>query len=136
MPIHLKWCVKSKVFCLLIKLQIHAFLLQSRQGKTRLSKYYSAFETDDKRELEADVHKLIVKRDQKCTNFVDYRKYKVVYQRYAWLYFSFVVDPTDNELSYLEIIHLFVELLDKFFDSVCELDLVFNFYKVRFRPLS
>lgn len=36
----------------------------------------------------------------------------------------------DNELLYLESIHLFVELLDKYFESVCELDLVFNFYKV------
>jgi len=30
----------------------------------------------------------------------------------------------------LEAIHLFVEILDTFFDNVCELDLVFNFYKV------
>jgi len=37
----------------------------------------------------------------------------------------------DNELAYLESIHLLVELLDKFFASVCELDLVFNFHKVR-----
>lgn len=33
------------------------------------------------------------------------------------------MDVTDNELAYLETIHLFVELLDKFFGSVCELDL-------------
>lgn len=29
-----------------------------------------------------------------------------------------------------EFIHLFVEVLDQYFGSVCELDLVFNFYKV------
>lgn len=46
------------------------------------------------------------------------------------LYFIYCLDVNDNELAYLEIIHLFVELLDKFFTSVCELDLVFNFYKV------
>ena len=40
------------------------------------------------------------------------------------------VDVTDNELAYLESIHLFVEVLDHFFNNVCELDLVFNFYKV------
>lgn len=32
----------------------------------------------------------------------------------------------------LESIHLFVEVLDRFFRNVCELDLVFNFYKVPF----
>ena len=41
------------------------------------------------------------------------------------------MDANDNELSYLEAIHFFVEVLDSFFGNVCELDLVFNFYKVR-----
>ena len=36
----------------------------------------------------------------------------------------------DNELVYLESIHLFVELLDQYFSNVCELDIVFNFNKV------
>eukprot|EP00954_Amorphochlora_amoebiformis_P022431 1353288-Amorphochlora_amoeboformis.AAC.1 len=53
-----------------------------------------------------------------------------VYRRYAGLYFTICVDPNDNELAYLESIHLFVEILDKYFGSVCELDLVFGFYKV------
>jgi hypothetical protein len=42
-----------------------------------------------------------------------------------------VVSADDNELAYLEAIHLFVEVLDAYFGNVCELDLVFNFYKVR-----
>ena len=33
---------------------------------------------------------------------------KVIYRRYAGLYFSLCVDVTDNELAYLESIHLFV----------------------------
>jgi len=40
------------------------------------------------------------------------------------------VDANDNELAYLEAIHFFVEVLDAFFGNVCELDLVFNFFKV------
>ena len=40
------------------------------------------------------------------------------------------IDSTENELSMLELIHLFVEILDKYFGSVCELDVVYNFYKV------
>ena len=59
-----------------------------------------------------------------------YKQYKVIYRRYAGLFFSLCVDVTDNELLYLETIHLFVELLDKYFGNVCELDLVFNFHKV------
>ena len=54
----------------------------------------------------------------------------MVYRRYAGLFFSMCVDVTDNELAYLESIHLFVEILDHYFSNVCELDLVFNFHKV------
>jgi len=56
--------------------------------------------------------------------------YKLVYRRYAGLFFTIAVDGNDNELAYLETIHLFVELLDKYFSNVCELDIVFNFNKV------
>ena len=75
-----------------------------------------------------------------------FRNYKIVYRRYAGLFFCWCVDTNDNELAYLKGIHLFVEILgkgslflhlfaitvhlifvDTFFDNVCELDLVFNF---------
>ena len=46
------------------------------------------------------------------------------------------MDANDNELAYLEAIHFFVEVLDSFFGNVCELDLVFNFYKVCFDFVS
>ena len=42
----------------------------------------------------------------------------------------FGINSDDNELASLELIHLFVETLDKYFGSVCELDVVYNFYKV------
>ena len=42
----------------------------------------------------------------------------------------FGIDSDDNELASLELIHLFVETLDKYFGSVCELDVVYNFHKV------
>ena len=40
-----------------------------------------------------------------------FRNYKVVYRRYAGLFFCVCVDANDNELAYLEAIHLFVEIL-------------------------
>ena len=42
----------------------------------------------------------------------------------------FGIDTDDNELASMELIHLFVETLDRYFGSVCELDVVYNFYKV------
>lgn len=38
--------------------------------------------------------------------------------RYASLYFCMCIDPDDNELEILEIIHHFVEILDRYFGSV------------------
>ncbi|PGH07122.1 AP-2 complex subunit sigma [Blastomyces parvus] len=87
---------------------------------------------DEKVKLKGEVHRLIAPRDQKYqSNFVEFRRStKIVYRRYAGLFFCVCVDANDNELAYLEAIHFFVEVLDQFFGNVCELDLVFNFYKV------
>ncbi|GAA6026221.1 hypothetical protein JCM10207_004275 [Rhodosporidiobolus poonsookiae] len=110
---------------------IRFILVQNRQGKTRLSKFYVPYEDDEKVRIRGEVHRLIAPRDQKYqSNFVEFRNHKLVYRRYAGLFFSFCVDANDNELVWLEAIHLFVEVLDAFFGNVCELDLVFNFYKV------
>ncbi|KAG6419698.1 hypothetical protein SASPL_116208 [Salvia splendens] len=109
---------------------IRFILLQNRQGKTRLAKYYIPLEESEKHKVEYEVHRLVVNRDPKFTNFVEFRTHKVIYRRYAGLFFSLCVDITDNELAYLESIHLFVEILDHFFSNVCELDLVFNFHKL------
>lgn len=67
-----------------------------------------------------------------------FRNFKIIYKRYAGLYFALCVDINDNELTYLEVrhnrpmqlIHLFVETMDQYFGNVCELDIVFNFHKV------
>ena len=61
---------------------------------------------------------------------LQFKTNKIIYRRYAGLFFSMCVDVTDNELAYLESVHLFVEILDHYFSNVCELDLVFNFHKV------
>ena len=80
--------------------------------------------------MEREIHRQVVSRDVKHTNFVEYRNFKVIYRRYQGLYFILGVDVTANELSILEFIHLFVEVLDMYFGNVCELDLVFNFHRV------
>ncbi|KAG9393794.1 Adaptor Protein Complex 2 subunit sigma (AP2S1) [Carpediemonas membranifera] len=109
---------------------IRFFLIQNRQGRTRLSKWYIPYEEDEQHKVEAEVHSLVTTRSPRFTNFVEYRTFKVIYRRYAGLFFTMGIDEDDNELAHLEVIHLFVEVLDKFFGNVCELDLVFNFLKV------
>jgi AP-1 complex subunit sigma 1/2 len=57
---------------------------------------------------------------------------KVVYRRYASLFFVAGIDATDNELITLEIVHRYVEQMDKYYGNVCELDIIFNFQKAYF----
>ncbi|RRT51584.1 hypothetical protein B296_00035038, partial [Ensete ventricosum] len=54
---------------------IRFILLQNRQGKTRLAKYYIPLEDSEKHKVEYEVrvHRLVVNRDPKYTNFVEVR---------------------------------------------------------------
>jgi AP-2 complex subunit sigma-1 len=111
---------------------IRFILIHNRQGKIRLAKWYNIISEDEKTKIKLEVHRLVAARDQRSlSNFIEYRNYKVIYKRYAGLYFSFCVDIKDNELGYLESIHFFVEILDAYFKNVCELDLVFNVSSIR-----
>lgn len=114
---------------------IRFFLLQNKSGKTRLSKYYHPFADDEKIKMENEIHRIFMQRDASFTNFVEvcvatqeknlphlpristsfmigvqYKSFKLVFRRYAGLFFIFAIDVTDNELLYLESIHLFVEV--------------------------
>uniref|UniRef100_A0A452VGX0 Adaptor related protein complex 3 subunit sigma 1 n=1 Tax=Ursus maritimus TaxID=29073 RepID=A0A452VGX0_URSMA len=55
---------------------------------------------------------------------------KLIYRHYATLYFVFCVDSSESELGILDLIQVFVETLDKCFENVCELDLIFHVDKV------
>ena len=51
---------------------------------------------------------------------------KIVYRHYATLYIAFVVDGSESELGILDLVQVFVEALDKSFQNVCELHLIFH----------
>lgn len=113
-------------------MSIRFIVVLNRQGKSRLLKWFdNRYQSAEKHEIVAEVHRLILTRDLRHqANFVEYRNIKLVYRRYAGLYFVAAIDMDDSELSYLESLHFMVEILDTYFDSVCELDLVFNFHKL------
>lgn len=79
-----------------------------------------------------EINNIVLTRSSKLCNFLDWKEFKIVYKKYASLYFISLVDKEDNELAVLESMHHFVEVLDKYFNSVCELDLIFNFHKAYF----
>ena len=91
----------------------------------------SANEAQKTQDVIVQIYRLISSRDHKHqSNFVEFSdSTKLVYKRYAGLFFVMGVGLQDEEPIYLSHIHLFVEVLDAFFGNVCELDIVFNFYK-------
>ena len=93
---------------------IRFVLMVNKQGQTRLAQYYERFSKMDERcALESEViRKCLSRTDVQCS-FYEYRGYKVVYRRYASLFFIVGVEGEDeNELSILEFIHALVETLD------------------------
>ncbi|KAF9328279.1 AP-1 adaptor complex sigma subunit Aps1 [Linnemannia elongata] len=111
---------------------INYVLLVSRQGKTRLAKWFTTMSPKEKTKIIKDVTQLVLSRRTKMCNFLEYKDTKVIYRRYASLFFITGIDPNDNELLTLEIIHRYVEVLDRYFGNVCELDLIFNFHRAYF----
>eukprot|EP00092_Neocalanus_flemingeri_P011882 GFUD01012814.1.p1 GENE.GFUD01012814.1~~GFUD01012814.1.p1 ORF type:complete len:158 (-),score=31.10 GFUD01012814.1:241-714(-) len=111
---------------------IQFMLLFSRQGKLRLQKWFDAYQDKSKKKITRELISTILARKPKMCSFIEWKDLKIVYKRYASLYFCAAIDSTDNELITLEIIHRYVELLDKYFGSVCELDIIFNFEKAYF----
>ncbi|XP_026076972.1 AP-1 complex subunit sigma-2 [Carassius auratus] len=112
-----------------INLKMQFMLLFSRQGKLRLQKWYVPLSDTQKKKISREVIQMVLARKPKMCSFLEWRDLKIVYKRYASLYFCCAVEDQENELITLEIIHRYVELLDKYFGSVCELDIIFNFEK-------
>uniref|UniRef100_A0A8D3BBA4 AP-1 complex subunit sigma-2 n=1 Tax=Scophthalmus maximus TaxID=52904 RepID=A0A8D3BBA4_SCOMX len=123
--------VDDDVF-LISSFQMQFMLLFSRQGKLRLQKWYVPLSDKEKKKITRELVQTVLARKPKMCSFLEWRDLKVVYKRYASLYFCCAIEEQDNELITLEIIHRYVELLDKYFGSVCELDIIFNFEKAYF----
>ena len=51
----------------------------------------------------------------------------VTYRHYATLYFIIISTATESPLALIDLVQVYVEALDRLFENVCELDLIFNF---------
>ena len=82
--------------------------------------------------MEGEIVRKCIRRTDKQCNVVDYMEYKVIYRRYASLFFVLGVDHVENDLAMLEFIHATVEALDVHFGNVCELDIMYQLGTVHF----
>jgi len=108
---------------------IKYMLLLSRQGKLRLAKWFNTIGPKAKARIIQDLTQQVLARRPRMCNVLEYKDTRVIYRRYASLFFVCGIEATDNELMTLEVIHRYVEVLDRYFGNVTELDLIFNFQK-------
>ncbi|TFK23091.1 Adaptor protein complex sigma subunit [Coprinopsis marcescibilis] len=122
---------------------IHAVLIFNTSGLPRLTKFYTPLHQSAETVVEK-IFSLVSTRPPGLCNFLEApeleaflgpkggidERWRVVYRNYATLYFVFVVDSSESELGVLDLIQVFVESLDRAFENVCELDLVFHFDEV------
>ncbi|XP_040457122.1 AP-4 complex subunit sigma-1 [Falco naumanni] len=109
---------------------IKFFLMVNKQGQTRLSRYYEHVEINKRTMLEAEVIKKCLSRSKDQCSFIEYKDFKLVYRQYAALFVVVGINETENEMAVYELIHNFVEVLDKYFSRVSELDIMFNLDRV------
>ncbi|XP_032050738.1 AP-3 complex subunit sigma-2 isoform X2 [Aythya fuligula] len=117
---------------------INAVLVFNNHGKPRLVRFYQHLAEEVQQQLIRETFHLVLKRDEHICNFLECGSlfggadYKLIYRHYATLYFVFCVDSSESELGILDLIQVFVETLDKCFENVCELDLIFHMDKVHY----
>ena len=109
-------------------------LMVNKQGQTRLASYFTWYPIHERVALETEIIRRCLLRTEYQCSFLEYRGLKVVYRRYASLFFVVAVDgdESENELAILEFIHSLVETMDTYFESVCELDIMYHIEKAHY----
>eukprot|EP01013_Petalomonas_cantuscygni_P016792 TRINITY_DN33850_c0_g1_i1.p2 TRINITY_DN33850_c0_g1~~TRINITY_DN33850_c0_g1_i1.p2 ORF type:complete len:166 (+),score=24.49 TRINITY_DN33850_c0_g1_i1:65-499(+) len=107
-------------------------LLVNKQGQTRLARYTDFMSVAERNALEGEIIRKCLQRKESECSFIEHLQYKLIYRRYASLFFIVGVDGHENELSILELIHALVETYDRYFVEVCELDVMYQLDKAHF----
>lgn len=116
---------------------IKGILIVNNYGQVRLQRFYQEVPDGGSAELVRRIFQQVGKRPDNFCNYLelatsDWGPFKIIYRHYATLYFIFAVDQQESELGILDLIQVFVEALDKCFENVCELDIIFHSDKVNY----
>ncbi|TFJ80284.1 hypothetical protein NSK_008427 [Nannochloropsis salina CCMP1776] len=118
---------------------IRGVIIVNNHGRPRLVKLYqSVIGEEAQQSVIRKVFQQVAQRPDSFCNYLDGsipewgEGVKLIYRHYATLYFVFAVDQQESDLGILDLIQVFVEALDKCFENVCELDLIFHSDKVHY----
>ena len=123
---------------------IKGVIIVNNLGVVRLAKFYEQVHVTGESAEQAQqsvikkIYRAVSKRQDNQCNYLEGSipewgaTTKLIYRHYATLYFVFAVDELESDLGILDLIQVFVEALDKCFENVCELDLIFHSDKVHY----
>ncbi|GMI44976.1 hypothetical protein TrCOL_g8745 [Triparma columacea] len=119
---------------------IKGVLIVNNHGSPRLTKFYHPIpNTTSSTSVVRRIFNQVASRPDSFCNYLEGTvpswcgtSTKLIYRHYATLYFVFCVDSQESDLGILDLIQVFVEALDKCFENVCELDLIFHSDKVHY----
>ncbi|KAL4912546.1 clathrin adaptor complex small chain-domain-containing protein [Aspergillus aurantiobrunneus] len=124
---------------------INAVLVFNNNGQPRLTKFYTQIDTLTKQSLISQIYDLVAQRPPTACNFLPLPPIlargassgantgpsdaptQITYRTYATLSFIMISTSTESPLALIDLIQVFVEALDRIFENVCELDLIFGF---------
>ncbi|OEU09940.1 sigma subunit of clathrin adaptor protein AP3 [Fragilariopsis cylindrus CCMP1102] len=118
---------------------IKGIIIVNNHGKPRLVKFYQS--VDSEQQQQSVIRKMFTQVTTRPDSFCNYlegvvpewgENVKLIYRHYATLFFIFAVDAQESDLGILDLIQVFVEALDKCFENVCELDLIFHSDRVHY----
>jgi len=116
---------------------IKAILIINNMGKLRLGRFYTELDPEQQQNIVRRVFHQVVHRPDSFCNYLEgcvpeWDECKLIYRHYATLFFVFAVDKQESDLGILDLIQVFVETLDRCFENVCELDIIFHSDKVQY----
>jgi AP-3 complex subunit sigma len=118
---------------------IKGIIIVNNHGKPRLTKFYQSVTSEEKQQsVIRRVFQQVAQRPDSFCNYLEGsipewgENIKLIYRHYATLFFVFAVDEQESDLGILDLIQVFVEALDKVFENVCELDLIFHSDRVHY----
>ena len=121
---------------------IRCVLIINDHGRARLVRFYDSTSFDKQQAIIKSIHSLISGRDDSsscCFVFDNLpndlfrpNQDRIIYRHFASLFFVVVADSCESELGILDLLQVFVHVLDQCFENICELDIVYHYDRVNY----
>lgn len=121
---------------------IRCVLIFNEQGKARLLRFYDNTDFEQQQLILKRIFGLISGRDDNTSccfvfdnlpsDVLSVGEERIIYRHFASLFFVVVADACESELGILDLLQVFVHVLDQCFENICELDIVYHYDRVNY----